>query len=155
MVDLQPDRSMVRAMLESGLDVYLIDWGYPDGADRFLGLDDYINENGVGPVSFIKCDVEGHELPVFQGGQEMLRRDLPALLFECHDSEAESGELFSFLISLGYDGFFFHVTPEDHRSLLNKDRGEFVHYSEFANYGHVRDGLHHRNYVFIASGAEP
>jgi FkbM family methyltransferase len=120
-----------------------------------IRLDDYINENGVGPVSFIKCDVEGHELPVFQGGQEMLRRDLPALLFECHDSEAESGELFSFLISLGYDGFFFHVTPEDHRSLLNKDRGEFVHYSEFANYGHVRDGLHHRNYVFIASGAEP
>jgi len=42
-VDLQPDRSLVRAMLESGLDVYLIDWGYPDGADRFLGLDDYIN----------------------------------------------------------------------------------------------------------------
>ncbi|MGB0723469.1 MAG: class III poly(R)-hydroxyalkanoic acid synthase subunit PhaC [Gammaproteobacteria bacterium] len=43
MVDLQPDRSMVRALLDAGLDVYLIDWGYPDAADRYLDLDDYIN----------------------------------------------------------------------------------------------------------------
>jgi len=43
MVDLQPDRSMVRGLLERGLDVYLIDWGYPDGADRFLDLADYID----------------------------------------------------------------------------------------------------------------
>ena len=43
MADLQPDRSMIRRLLEAGLDVYLIDWGYPDGADRYLGLDDYIN----------------------------------------------------------------------------------------------------------------
>ena len=43
MVDLQEDRSMVRGLLERGLDVFLIDWGYPDGADRFLTLDDYVN----------------------------------------------------------------------------------------------------------------
>ncbi len=43
MADLQQDRSMIRRFLEAGLDVYLIDWGYPDGADRYLGLDDYIN----------------------------------------------------------------------------------------------------------------
>lgn len=43
MVDLQEDRSLVRGLLERGLDVFLIDWGYPDGADRFLELDDYVN----------------------------------------------------------------------------------------------------------------
>ena len=43
MVDLQQDRSLVRGLLERGLDVYLIDWGYPDGADRFLEIDDYVN----------------------------------------------------------------------------------------------------------------
>ena len=43
MVDLQSDRSMVRNLLARGEDVYLIDWGYPDGADRWLTLDDYIN----------------------------------------------------------------------------------------------------------------
>jgi polyhydroxyalkanoate synthase subunit PhaC len=43
MTDLQEDRSLVRGLLEAGQDVYLIDWGYPDGADRHLELNDYIN----------------------------------------------------------------------------------------------------------------
>jgi polyhydroxyalkanoate synthase len=43
MTDLQEDRSLVRGLLRAGLDVYLIDWGYPDRADQYLTLDDYIN----------------------------------------------------------------------------------------------------------------
>lgn len=43
MVDLQRERSLVRRLLETGIDVYLIDWGYPDRSDRFLTLDDYLN----------------------------------------------------------------------------------------------------------------
>jgi len=43
MMDLQPDRSVIRRLLELGLDLYLIDWGYPDGADRYTDLNDYIN----------------------------------------------------------------------------------------------------------------
>ncbi len=43
MVDLQEDRSLVRNLLELGMDVYLIDWGYPTRGDRWLTLDDYIN----------------------------------------------------------------------------------------------------------------
>lgn len=41
--DLQADRSTVRGLLRAGVDVYLIDWGYPDAADRRLTLDDYVN----------------------------------------------------------------------------------------------------------------
>lgn len=43
MVDLQPGRSLVQNLLDQGEDVYLIDWGYVDGADRWLSMDDYIN----------------------------------------------------------------------------------------------------------------
>jgi poly(3-hydroxyalkanoate) synthetase len=43
MVDLQEDRSLVRNLLKLGMDVYLIDWGYPGRGDRWLTLDDYIN----------------------------------------------------------------------------------------------------------------
>src|SRR5574338_185003 len=43
MVDLQEDRSLVRNLLKQGMDVYLIDWGYPSRGDRWLTLDDYIN----------------------------------------------------------------------------------------------------------------
>ncbi|CAA9891265.1 Poly(3-hydroxyalkanoate) polymerase subunit PhaC [Candidatus Methylobacter favarea] len=43
MADIQEDRSTIRGLLNAGLDVYLIDWGYPDPADQGLTMDDYIN----------------------------------------------------------------------------------------------------------------
>jgi polyhydroxyalkanoate synthase len=42
-LDLQPDRSVVRRLLEAGFDVYLIDWGEPSYLDQSLTLDDYVN----------------------------------------------------------------------------------------------------------------
>ncbi len=43
LLDLQPDRSFIRELLHAGLDVYLLDWGYPDGADRFSSFDEYVD----------------------------------------------------------------------------------------------------------------
>ena len=43
MTDIQENRSTVKALMDAGQDVYLVDWGYPDRADRYLTLDDYIN----------------------------------------------------------------------------------------------------------------
>jgi polyhydroxyalkanoate synthase len=43
MLDIQPDRSFIRNLLKLGLDVYIIDWGYPTQSDRYLNMDDYIN----------------------------------------------------------------------------------------------------------------
>jgi len=42
-LDLQPDKSIIRKLLDEGFDVYIIDWGYPSGADRYLTIDDYVN----------------------------------------------------------------------------------------------------------------
>ena len=42
-LDLQPDKSVVRKLLDEGFDVYIIDWGYPTGMDRYLTIDDYVN----------------------------------------------------------------------------------------------------------------
>ncbi|ELZ94470.1 poly(3-hydroxyalkanoate) synthase subunit PhaC [Haloferax mucosum ATCC BAA-1512] len=42
-LDLQPDRSVVRTLLEQGFDVYLIDWGEPSRLDTHLTLDDYVS----------------------------------------------------------------------------------------------------------------
>lgn len=41
-LDLQPDRSVVRQLLARGFEVYLIDWGAPSAADRSMTLRDYI-----------------------------------------------------------------------------------------------------------------
>ena len=53
MMDLQEDRSLIRGLLAAGLDVYLIDWGYPDGADRYTTLADYIDDYLGGCVQWI------------------------------------------------------------------------------------------------------
>ena len=42
MTDLQEDRSLVRNLLNLGIDLYVVDWGNPSRADRYLTLDDYI-----------------------------------------------------------------------------------------------------------------
>ncbi len=42
MTDLQEDRSLVRNLLNLGVDLYVVDWGNPSRADRWLTLDDYI-----------------------------------------------------------------------------------------------------------------
>jgi polyhydroxyalkanoate synthase len=43
MLDLQPGRSVVERMLDDGLDIYMIDWGYPSRKDRYLTIDDHVN----------------------------------------------------------------------------------------------------------------
>jgi polyhydroxyalkanoate synthase len=71
MMDLQPDRSLIRRLLEQGIDIYLIDWGYPDGADRYLELDDYINgyiDRCVNEVLRVSNAPQLNLLGVCQGG---------------------------------------------------------------------------------------
>jgi polyhydroxyalkanoate synthase subunit PhaC len=42
-LDLNPRRSVIRNLLaSSGLDIYLLDWGYPDWSDNHLSLEDYL-----------------------------------------------------------------------------------------------------------------
>ena len=71
MLDLQPNRSMIRNLLDHGQDVYLIDWGYADRMDRFMTMEDYIDGFVNDCVDFIR---EQHELEainllgVCQGG---------------------------------------------------------------------------------------
>jgi polyhydroxyalkanoate synthase len=70
-LDLQPDKSVIKKLLEEGFDVYVIDWGYPSGADRYLTLDDYVNGYLHNSVELIKekCRLEKITLlGICQGG---------------------------------------------------------------------------------------
>lgn len=42
MMDLQQDRSFLRKLIEAGIDLYVIDWGYPSKMDKYLTMEDYI-----------------------------------------------------------------------------------------------------------------
>ena len=118
-------------------------------------MDKFFSANEFSNIRFIKCDVEEHELEVFRGGEQTLLKYMPTLLFECHDTEATGGELFSYLTSLGYDGFFFFVTPADHQSLLRNNKGKYLHYSKFGDYPYPRESVQHRNYIFMKKGQNP
>lgn len=43
MIDLEEERSFVRKLLSAGIDLYVVDWGEPTRAHRWLNIDDYVN----------------------------------------------------------------------------------------------------------------
>jgi FkbM family methyltransferase len=120
-----------------------------------IRLDDYLASIEHDPISFIKCDVERHELDVFRGGEHTLKTFMPTLLFEGHDQFVATSGLFDYLVDLGYDGFFFFIDPADHARFIRKRSGRFVHFSKFKEYPYIRPGCVHRDYIFMKKGLRP
>jgi polyhydroxyalkanoate synthase subunit PhaC len=58
MLDLQPDRSVVRSFLERGIDVYMIDWANPTRKDRYLTIDDHVSGYMDSMVDFIRRETK-------------------------------------------------------------------------------------------------
>jgi polyhydroxyalkanoate synthase len=65
MIDLQEDRSLVRSLLNDGIDVYVVDWGNPTRADQFLTLDDYINGYLRDCVDYMISQNDGKPISMF------------------------------------------------------------------------------------------
>ena len=53
MLDLQPGKSVVQNFLKEGIEVYMIDWGYPTRKDRYLTIDDHVNGYINNAVDFL------------------------------------------------------------------------------------------------------
>jgi len=71
MADLQPDRSLIRSLLSQGLDLWLIDWGQPTRTERWLSIDDYVEDYIHAAVQRV-CQETGHDkvtlLGICEGG---------------------------------------------------------------------------------------
>lgn len=70
-LDLQPDRSLMKKLLEEGLDIYIMDWGYPTKADRYLTMEDYILGYMNDAIDFIRKKHKVHKIHkmgICQGG---------------------------------------------------------------------------------------
>lgn len=70
-LDLQPDRSLMKKLLDEGLDIYIMDWGYPTRADQYLTMEDYILGYLNDAIDFIrkKHKVDKiHKMGICQGG---------------------------------------------------------------------------------------
>lgn len=53
MLDLQPGRSVVQTLLDQGIEIYMVDWGYPTKMDRYLTIDDHVNGYMDNVVDFV------------------------------------------------------------------------------------------------------
>ena len=54
MLDLQPGRSVVDSFQKAGVDLYMIDWGYPTRKDKFLTIDDHVNGYMDDIIDFVR-----------------------------------------------------------------------------------------------------
>lgn len=71
MMDMQQDRSVIKNLLELGLDLYIIDWGYPTAEDRYLTMEDYIEgyiNNAVDKICKLNNVDKVNLIGVCQGG---------------------------------------------------------------------------------------
>jgi len=73
---------------------------------HMITLDAYVKQQRIRKVHFIKCDVEGAEMLVFQGSKNVLLRDQPTILFEITNARVKFGysqkDIFSFLEKYNY-----------------------------------------------------
>lgn len=70
-LDLQPDRSLMKKLLDEGLDIYIMDWGYPKRQHKYLTMEDYILEFMGGAVDFVRKSTKNdkiHKMGICQGG---------------------------------------------------------------------------------------
>jgi polyhydroxyalkanoate synthase len=127
MMDLQPDRSFIRKLISEGVDVYLIDWGYPSRLDRYKTMEDYILGNMDDCVNFIRKEHHIEKvnlLGVCQGGTFSLMysalfpekvKNLITLVTPA-DFENEDGLLFKWAKDMDVDAIvdgFGGVVPGD------------------------------------------
>ncbi|MBL7978017.1 MAG: class III poly(R)-hydroxyalkanoic acid synthase subunit PhaC [Bacteroidetes Order II. Incertae sedis bacterium] len=109
MVDLQEDRSLVKNLLDLGVTVYMIDWGYPSRADRCLTLEDYINGYIDACVDHIR-DAHNlekiHLLGICQGG----------VMATCYTAlhQDKIANLITMVMPVD-----FHIEPDEIGGLLN------------------------------------
>ncbi len=84
---------------------------------------DNLVPGGQERIRFIKCDVEGHELSVLKGAENILARCKPVWMLEVwgdpDDKFERAGQTFNILESFDYNAFVF-----DGRSLHRRRMGE-------------------------------
>ncbi len=86
-----------------------------------------------GPFHFLKIDVEGMELDVLKGAEEVLKRDKPILYVE-NDRQDKQKELIEWLLAADYR-LFWHLpplfTPKNFRQCLDNIFGAVVSINMF------------------------
>ena len=55
-------RSLMKKLLDEGLDIYIMDWGYPTRADRYLTMEDYIDGYLNDAVDYVRKSTKNDKI---------------------------------------------------------------------------------------------
>ena len=74
---------------------------------KITTLDNFVKEKKISRLDFIKCDVEGFELEIFEGGKKAIKRFKPIIFVEIEERHTKKydinpQEVIDFLIELDY-----------------------------------------------------
>ena len=112
-------------------------------------LDDY----ELDVISFIKIDVEGHELSVLRGSSETIRRCLPTMLIEIEERHKPNSicDVSDFLSGFGYEGYFIL-----NRNLVSMKYFDKIKHQDSRNIGGWktnwrRSGVYVNNFFFVTA----
>ena len=119
-------------------------------------LDDLLPADGP-PVSFIKCDVEGHEPAVLRGAEQTLRRWQPSLLIEIEQRHQQEriDKTMDALLGLGYAGYALFAGGLRPLTDFDVERDQLAHLESVTAFsvpdGYVNEFLFVRTDVDIPS----
>jgi FkbM family methyltransferase len=117
-------------------------------------LDDVVSLAPEARVSFLKCDVEGHELAVLRGAERLLAQR-PAILIEVEQRHQDTGidAVFEHLTARGYDGYVLREGGLRPLAEFDVVRDQLVHLRPHAVFSAAPPGYLH-NFLFLASGTD-
>jgi FkbM family methyltransferase len=87
---------------------------------KTIAVDDFVKEEGLPRVDFIKMDIEGSELSALRGSYDTLRRFYPKLAISIYHRPEDLYEIIEFIASLecGYEMFIEQYTAHDEEVIL-------------------------------------
>ncbi len=90
---------------------------WPERAGFIMTLDNYLEKHGINRVDFIKCDIDGAEVPFLKGANRTLTSRRPIIIIEVSDWAQNAhghlcSELFGLINKLEYTFFSLHTRHE-------------------------------------------
>jgi hypothetical protein len=90
-------------------------------------LDGYCDDLGLGPIDFIRMDIEGGEQKALDGARRLIDRDRPHVQIEIHPAMLEgrfggtAEGVLEFFLSRGYRMFALNADRLEERSTVDMD----------------------------------
>ena len=95
---------------------------------RTISIDDFVSQNHIKRIDFIRCDTEGSEMLILRGAVKTIEKHKPNLLIEIHNDalknifNSNAGEVTSFMFGFGY--FMFREDGGNIQQVFEVDENE-------------------------------